>query len=155
GVAKRTGGMADGNLGALVAQALDVGAVGSVGALHGIAEIDEHLGDAAHADAADADEMDRTDIARQFHALVPRLCPGLGAPGCNPRGVVPPPTPNPATRWAARMAPCERAAAAIATSFCGALASAVISPASRSGEKSSWRRRIAPPARSSTPALAD
>ena len=52
---------------ALVAQPLDVGALGLVGALHRIAEIDQHLGDAAHADAADADEMHRTDVARQFH----------------------------------------------------------------------------------------
>jgi hypothetical protein len=48
-------------------QPLDVGVVGGVGALHGIAEIDQHLGDAAHADAADADEMDRSDLARQSH----------------------------------------------------------------------------------------
>ena len=59
--------VADGDLDALVAQALDVGAVGDVGALHRIAEIAQHLGDAAHADAADADEMDRADVARQFH----------------------------------------------------------------------------------------
>ena len=70
GVAEVAGGMADRNLGALVAQALDVGAVGRVRALHGVAEIDQHLGDAAHADAADADEMDRTDVARQFHRAV-------------------------------------------------------------------------------------
>ena len=28
-----------------------------------------HLGDAAHADAADADEMHRADVARQFHGF--------------------------------------------------------------------------------------
>ncbi len=37
--------------------------------LHVIAEIGQHLGNAAHADAADADEMDRPDVARQFHAV--------------------------------------------------------------------------------------
>src|SRR5262249_61572552 len=37
------------------------------------AELDQDLGNAAHADAADADEMDRTDIARQFHARIPRF----------------------------------------------------------------------------------
>ena len=51
------------NRDALIAQALDVGALGDVRALHRIAEIDQHLGDAAHADAADADEMDRADVA--------------------------------------------------------------------------------------------
>ena len=59
--------VADGDLDALVAQPLDVTALGDVGAGDGVAEINEHLGDAAHADAADADEMDRADIARQFH----------------------------------------------------------------------------------------
>ena len=59
--------VADGDLGALVAQPLDVGVVARVRALHRIAEVDQHLGDAAHADAADANEMDRPDFARQFH----------------------------------------------------------------------------------------
>ena len=36
--------------------------LGGVAALHHIAEIVQDLGDAAHADAADADEMDRADI---------------------------------------------------------------------------------------------
>jgi hypothetical protein len=57
----------DRNLGALIAQPLDVGVVRRVGALHRIAEVDQHLGDAAHADAADAYKVDRTDFARQFH----------------------------------------------------------------------------------------
>ena len=61
--------MADRDLHAFVAQPLDVGAVGLVGALHDIAEIHQHLGDAAHADAADADKMHRADVARQFHAV--------------------------------------------------------------------------------------
>ena len=56
---------------ALVAQALHVGDVGGVRALHRVAEIDQHLGDAAHADAADADEMDGADIGRQFHGVDP------------------------------------------------------------------------------------
>ena len=59
--------MPDGDFHALVAQPFDVGALGLVGALHHIAEIHHHLGDAAHADAADADKMHRTDVARQFH----------------------------------------------------------------------------------------
>ena len=40
----------------------------SVRALNLVAEVEQHLGDARHADAADADEMDGADLARQFHA---------------------------------------------------------------------------------------
>ena len=46
------------------AQALDVGALGRVGALNLVAQIVHDLGDAAHADAADADEMDGADVQR-------------------------------------------------------------------------------------------
>ena len=55
------------------AQALDVGVLGDVGALHPVAEIDQHLGDAAHADAADADEMHRSDVSRHLHAVASPL----------------------------------------------------------------------------------
>jgi hypothetical protein len=65
------GGVADRDLGALVTQPLHVGRVGCVRALHRVAEIDQHLGDAAHADAADADEMDGADIGRQLHGCFP------------------------------------------------------------------------------------
>ena len=58
---------------ALVAQALHVGAVGLVRALDLIAEVVQHLGDAAHADAADADEMDQPDCLRHLHAPAPPL----------------------------------------------------------------------------------
>src|SRR5262249_57562494 len=69
--AECSGGMADGNFPTLIAQALDVGAIRGVGTLHGVAEIDEHLRDTAHTDAANADEMDRPDVARQFHGIFP------------------------------------------------------------------------------------
>ena len=62
--------MADEALDALVAQPLHIGAVGLVGTLHGIAEIVQHLGDAAHADAADPDEMDEADRLRHLHCRV-------------------------------------------------------------------------------------
>src|SRR5207244_1216932 len=39
-----------------------------VRALHGISQVDEHLGDAAHAAAADTNEMNRIDTA---HAVAP------------------------------------------------------------------------------------
>ena len=59
--------VADRNLDALLAQPRDVAAFGRVRALHGIAEIAQHLGDAAHADAADPDEVNGSDLARQSH----------------------------------------------------------------------------------------
>ncbi len=46
------------------AQPLDVGILGHVAALHLVAQIVHDLGDAAHADAADADEMDGADVER-------------------------------------------------------------------------------------------
>ena len=67
GAVKIVGGVPDRDLHALFAQPLDVGALGLIGALHRVAEVDHHLGDAAHADAADADEMHRADVERQFH----------------------------------------------------------------------------------------
>ena len=59
--------VADMNRRALLAQALDAGVFGEVRALNFMAEVDEHFGDARHADAADADEVDGADLARQLH----------------------------------------------------------------------------------------
>ncbi len=59
----------------------DIGVVGRVRAGDRIAEIDQHLGDAAHADAANADEMHRPDITRHLHGIVLGLVvvsPALG-----------------------------------------------------------------------------
>lgn len=62
GVPQILGGMADRHRNAAVAQALhDVG-VRHVRALHLVAEVMHHLGDARHADAADADEVNGTDV---------------------------------------------------------------------------------------------
>jgi hypothetical protein len=47
-----------------LAQAPDVRAVGDVATLHTIAQVMHHLRDTAHADAADADEMNRSDVQR-------------------------------------------------------------------------------------------
>ena len=73
GLAEVLGPVADEALDALFAQALHIGAVGLVGALHAVAEIAQHLGDAAHADAADADEMHQPDRLRHLHAVIPFL----------------------------------------------------------------------------------
>ncbi len=53
--------MADLNGDAVTDQAAHIGVVGEVAALHLIAEIVQDLGDTAHADAADADEVNRAD----------------------------------------------------------------------------------------------
>jgi hypothetical protein len=68
----------DDDFDAFVAQTFDVGAIRNVGAGDAVSEIGEHFGDAAHANAADAHEMHRTDVARQFHkvALTPSLRAG-------------------------------------------------------------------------------
>ena len=71
--------VADMHVDAALAQAGDVVVVGEVGALHLVAQRRHHLGDAAHADAADADEMDGADVAREFHGLFP--CEFLGEIG--------------------------------------------------------------------------
>ena len=57
--------MADEQARAQAAQARDVGVLGNVAAVHLIAEVAQHLGDTAHADAADADEMNGSDGKRQ------------------------------------------------------------------------------------------
>ena len=54
--------MADGDLDAQFAQALDVGALRRVRSLDLVTEIVHDLGDAAHADAANADEMKGTNL---------------------------------------------------------------------------------------------
>ena len=64
--------VADRDIDALLAQPHHIGAFRCIGALHRVAEIAQHLGDAAHADAADADEMNGADLARQSHNHVIR-----------------------------------------------------------------------------------
>ena len=65
--------VADKDLNAFFTQALHIGAVGLVRALYMIAEIVQHFGNTAHADAANSDEMDKPDIQRHFHGRVPSL----------------------------------------------------------------------------------
>src|SRR5262249_22957997 len=117
-IAECSGGMADGNFRTLIAQALDVGAIRGVGTLHGVAEIDDPLRDPAHPDAANADEMDRPDVARQFHGIFPLHPLARRAAKHSKRIYASAATrmTKSASRSAASTAPCERAAAAIATS---------------------------------------
>ena len=64
GVFQIVGIVADMHGDAHAAQPLDIGVLGRVAALHLVAQIVHDLGDAAHADAADADEMDGADVQR-------------------------------------------------------------------------------------------
>src|SRR5439155_19974689 len=61
------GRVADRNRDARLPQPRHVTALGGVRALHGITQIAQDLGDAAHADAADPDEVNGSDLARQSH----------------------------------------------------------------------------------------
>ena len=64
--------MADRDGNTLGAQAFDDIALGDVGPLHTVTEIVHHLGDARHADPANADEVDDADIGgNTLHAAAP------------------------------------------------------------------------------------
>src|SRR5690606_33370052 len=130
----------DGN--ALPAQALDIGVVGLVRALHPITETVQRLGNAAHADAADSDEMNRPDIPRhlQLHSPIP---PAMAIPSTAS-----------ASKRAASGRPAAFAAAAIAASSCGGSIQPDNSAASSSAVSSCCRRTTAPPAAASASALA-
>ena len=81
------GVMADEDLRPQLLQPLGIGRALGVGALHDIADAQHDLGDAAHADAADADEMDRADVERdgtQLHAEGLADLPGGGKTGAHP-----------------------------------------------------------------------
>ncbi len=80
GIAERGGRMADRNFSAFIAQPPDICGIGGIRPLHRIAEVDEHLGDAAHPDAADTDEVDRPDVARQFHCFFVLCLPAARPP---------------------------------------------------------------------------
>src|SRR5690606_12500433 len=80
GLAEIFSSMADEAGDALLAQALDIGTVGLVGALHLVAKIVQHLGDAAHADAANADEVHDADCLRHLHARALPLNSAMDSP---------------------------------------------------------------------------
>ena len=74
GVGDVGGVVADRDRDAGVLQAAHVGAVADVAALHGVAQRVQHLGDARHADAADAHEVDGADAEWQRpHACSPSV----------------------------------------------------------------------------------
>ena len=52
-----------------------------------MAEVEQHLSDARHADAADADEVDGADLARQFHARSSPARALRSAPIYEPEGI--------------------------------------------------------------------
>nr|GFD57918.1 hypothetical protein [Tanacetum cinerariifolium] len=68
-------GMADHHRDALVAQPLHHIAFGNIGALYRVAEVLHHLGNAGHANPADADEVDRADVGCDpLHANAALVC---------------------------------------------------------------------------------
>jgi hypothetical protein len=66
----------DGDPDAAGSQPFDPGPFGHVRALHPVAKVVHHLGNARHADAADADEVDGADVGA--HALHAASTSGLG-----------------------------------------------------------------------------
>src|SRR6185312_7516205 len=147
GVAEILRPVADEAFDALRAQALHVGAVRLVGTLHAVAEIGEHLRDAAHADAADADEMHQADRFRHLHAR----CPFLKSATPTPPAIA---SVRSASNRAASGFPAERAAAAMESSRALSSIMALISADRRSGDRLSWRCTSAPPAFASAAAFA-
>ena len=149
-VAEIVGAMTDRDRDAALAQALDDIGFGDVRTLHLIAEDVHDLGDARHADAADADEMDRADVgAGDFHAIAPfGTCRRtLSRTYC---GSAPGRWPIRSTRSASARAasglPTALARAAALASATGSSASFCICLASSTGVKASWAIIRAPPA---------
>ena len=69
--------MTDGDLGAQLHQAAR-GRIGlQIRTLHAIAQIDEHLGDAAHAAATDTDQVDGVDAAHAIGAIEDHAAPAV------------------------------------------------------------------------------
>src|SRR5947209_11690328 len=138
------GGVADRHRDTLLAQPFDISAVGHVRSGDRVDEIAQHLGNPAHADPADPNEMNWADILRQFQLHV-------GPVSLSVRFAMR--MTNSASRSAASIAPIDFAPCAIGASRAGAAASAVISAARRSGVNALWSMRIAPPIFSSALAL--
>src|SRR6185437_5302519 len=142
--------MADLDADAERAQALHIGAVGDIAALHLIAEVVQNLGDAAHADAADADEMQRADVERNGPHAAFSWAGGAAWPFL--------PSMVAMTRSASARAAWGRPSAWDAAAARASIAGAAMSSASRSarasGVKAACGITQAPPACSSARAFA-
>ena len=135
--------MADEDAQPLVAQAPHIGAVLAVRALHRVAQLGQDLGDGAHADAADADDVERPETGGHFHVATLPLPPP--AMHCGPRGahlhVASRPAPASASTTSARRAtasgrPARRAASAARPRVSGRRSRRPISVQRRSGVSS-------------------
>src|SRR4051794_8671142 len=102
--------MADADCDTRLAQLFDDIGFGDVRALHRIAELVHHFGDARHADAADADEMDRADVGAQrlLHAGTPPAGTSALVRGLSPTATGAKPLPTRSTRSARSRAACGR-----------------------------------------------
>ena len=67
GLAERARIMTDGHARSFFDEPLHIGVFGGVRALDAVALIEQHLGDAGHANSANADEMNGPKLARQLH----------------------------------------------------------------------------------------
>ena len=123
------GVLADEDPRALLLQPLGDRARLGVRALHGEAVVQQHLGDARHADAADADEMDRPDVVRKARLSVHASTLPFSARRST----------SAARCSVASGRPTPRLAAAIARAPSGSVRMAAMVPASRSGVSSSSR----------------
>src|SRR5690606_7560806 len=126
-----------------VAQALYIGIGRGVGALHHIALVVQDFGDAAHADAADTDEVHRAEGFGHDHdlasiVLVPRPA------SCSARS---------ASFSTARGCPRERAAAAACGRIAGSVNRFVMRVPSDCGDSVACSATHPPPAASTTSAL--
>ena len=145
--------MADRDRDAALAQALDDIAVGDVRALHLVAEDVHHLGDAGHADAADADEMDGADVGATPSCRARLAGPsgwssGAGRSRTDRSGAAADPLDQVGERARRVGLPSARARAAALTSASGSSASFCICLASSTGvncpARSSGRRPPGP-----------
>ena len=135
-------------------QTLDRSALGQVRALHAVAKVVHDLGNARHADAADADEMDRADVGgRGFHRAVPpanaapaRAVDSLATRMTSWIGAAPKLSIRSARSLAAFGRPQFQAQCAALASVSGCCAMALICLASSLAVKLCWRIERAPPA---------
>ncbi|MNY12188.1 hypothetical protein D3C86_1452570 [compost metagenome] len=142
--------MADEHLDALVAQTLHIGAVGLIRPLNAVAEIVKHFGNAAHADPAYADEMDKAYGFRHLHAPTPSF---FFLNSCTdwPEAMA---STKSASTSAACGLPVALAAAAVAERRSGSESAEDRRPESFCGDSSACLMTLAPPAAESAAALA-
>ncbi|QTK78009.1 hypothetical protein AT6N2_C0037 [Agrobacterium tumefaciens] len=143
-------GVADKYFDTLLTQTLHIGAFRLIRALHPVAEIVKHFGNAAHADPAYADEMHKAYGFRHLHAPTPSFLFLNSCTDC-PEAIA-------STRSASTSAACglpvALAAAAVAERRSGSASAEDMRPESFCGDRSACLMTLAPPAADSAAAFA-